>query len=181
MPYDARDLTVVYNDYQHPIAVRACDRPNSAFCLPLIIDQQAGPWNLTGTAAETVLATCTIPGGLVGPHGSIEVSYLFTSTNSANTKTYRVKLGTTTTMAFTATTNPTVRGFSEVHNVTETAQRLTGTLHNGSAFPANTATTSIGAAIDTRADVVVQITGQLATTTETITLEHWRVVVYPNF
>jgi hypothetical protein len=43
--------------------------------------------------AETVLATLTVPAGLLGPRGSVRVDVIASMTNNANTKTLRARLG----------------------------------------------------------------------------------------
>ena len=51
--------------------------------------------SLTGTTTETTLATIPIKGGVLGENGKIRFYILGTVTNSANTKTFRLKHAST--------------------------------------------------------------------------------------
>lgn len=179
MGYDTRNQIHTINERGFPVGVREATTGRE-FLQPMVIGQGAGPWSTTNTTAEITLAQCVIPGGLMGPAGAVEVSYLFGGTSSANTKTFRVRMANVVTMAVTATTNPTTRGYSEVFNTTETNQLLTGTLHAASAYPGVSGTGNLATTIDTRSDVLVTLTVQLALATETARLDHWRVIVYPT-
>lgn len=50
---------------------------------------------LTNSLTETALFTAMIPDGIMGPNSGIEIQPVWTHTNSANTKTLRVRIGTT--------------------------------------------------------------------------------------
>lgn len=53
--------------------------------------QSGATVSLTGTTSETVLATYTLPGGLMSANGQLEVWFTTSYTNSANSKTLRVR------------------------------------------------------------------------------------------
>jgi hypothetical protein len=143
------------------------------------IAQSAVAQSVTGTTTETTLATITIPAGSMGPNGQIEVTTLWSCTNSANNKTLRVKFGSTAFLNVAATTS------AAIHVLTRIANRNSAASQVGS--PSST-TNSLGAtgasvttaAIDTTADVTLAITGQLASASETLTLESYIVKIYPK-
>lgn len=124
---------------------------------------------------EETLFSMTIPGGSMGPNGALRVTTLFTTTNSANNKTMRIKLGATAFAAQVGTTNATFENIpqtirnrgSEASQVTfPTANAHTGTA-TGSAITTGTENTAI--------DLVLSITGQKATGAEVLTLESYTI------
>lgn len=52
--------------------------------------QSGASVSLTGTTTQTVLATYTLPGGLMTTYSQIEITCLWSHTNSANAKTPRI-------------------------------------------------------------------------------------------
>lgn len=53
--------------------------------------QSGAAVSLTGTTSETVLATYTLPGGLMSANGQIEIIHFWNVVNSANNKTVRIR------------------------------------------------------------------------------------------
>lgn len=136
---------------------------------------------LTGTTAETTLATVTVPAGMLGPNGALDILALWTFTNSANVKTLRVRLGGLLGTAFLETTQ----------TATAAAQTTTRIFNRGSVasqvgFVAsvvsgggNSTGAIVTSAIDTSAAVSLVITGQLANAGESITLQDYSVRALP--
>lgn len=149
--------------------------------MPFILAQSAVAVSVTGTLTETTLATITIPGGMMGPNGSLRITPLFTFTNSANTKTPRVKFGTAAPVAFyaaAATTSVAVQPITNIRNRAAASQ-----FGMGAGFPAGIGSTGanpVTSSIDTTIDQTVTITGQLTNTGEIITLEGYTVEVLPS-
>lgn len=125
---------------------------------------------LTGTTSATTLATITIPAGLIGTNGKVKFYPLWSNTNNANTKTLRVVLNSGTTV-YTGTAQNSVHntGLLILRNFnSETTQRMSSGMTAG----LGSTTGSIAAVtIDTTAAVTVTITGQLANSADTMTLE----------
>lgn len=142
---------------------------------PAVIAQSAVPSPVTGTVAETTLASITIPGGAMGPNGALRISLAFSVTNSANNKTFRAKLGGQTFLLYTVgATNmflaaPLIRNRG-AQNVQLVQNNANAGLGAASVAPAN-------ANVDTSVDQVLTITAQLASAAETITLEAYTVEV----
>jgi hypothetical protein len=147
--------------------------------LPRVLAQSAVAVSKTGDTTETTLATITIPGGSMGPNGSVRVTTLWSCTNSANTKTLRGKFGGTVylTRAETATAN--IRHQFQVQNRGSAASQVgaTGNLSTGWGISTSPLVTS---SVDTAADQVITLTAQLAVGTETITLEAYLVELVPS-
>ena len=142
----------------------------------VIIAQSWVGASVTGTAAETTLATITVPANTMGANGRIEIETLWSYTNSANNKQLRIKFGSLTAQNITATNTNSLRVSCFVANRNNTsAQVAPPNSSTGSGATTNSVQT---AAIDTTASVSIAITGQLANTGETITLEGYIVRLY---
>lgn len=133
---------------------------------------------LTGTLTETTLATITIPANTLGANGQLELEALFSYTNSANSKTLRAKFGGTQYLNLTLTTTAASQSLVRIAN-RNAANSQVGNIVGSNGF-GNSSGTLVTSAIDTAADVNLTITGQLANTGETITLESYIVRVYPK-
>lgn len=146
----------------------------SAFATPLILANKAVPASVTGTVAETALATITIPGGLMGPNGSIRVTPIFSITNNANNKSLGIKLGGQSIFAIGLTTNSAYQAIATARNRgSQSAQLSTSGGGYAAVFTANTN-------VDTSVDQVLTINGTLANAADTITLEGYTVEVLPG-
>jgi hypothetical protein len=125
---------------------------------------------LTGTTSATTLATITIPASLIGTNGKVKFYPLWSNTNNANTKTLRVVLNGATTV-YTGTSQNSVHnsGLLILRNFnSESVQRMS----SGMVAGLGSTTGSIAApTIDTTVPVTVTVTGQLANSADTMTLE----------
>lgn len=139
--------------------------------------------SVTGTTNETALATVTIPAGAMGLNGAIEIRTVWMFTNSANTKTLRVRLGgiggtvflnvaPTTTASSTDTRRIRNRGSAASQVGSAPASQVPGLIGSSSSF----ITTGT---VDTSAAQDLVISGALALGTETITLESYEVWLLP--
>lgn len=144
----------------------------------LTLGQSGAAASVTGTASETVLATITIPANSLGPNGAIRVRTSWSVTNSGNGKTLRVKLGGIGGTAFLATYNTTITSYSDVRVITNrnATNSQIGSAPINSQF-AGSASALPTSAVDTTASTTLVITGELANTGETITLESYTVEV----
>jgi hypothetical protein len=145
---------------------------------PLVLGVSGTAASAGANTAENILATVTIPGGLMGPNGQLWVYTLWNYTNSANNKTLRVRLGGaggTQALAITQTTTTQVADLRIIQNAG--AQNSQIFFDRGSV--PHPGATSVGvnttAAIDTSATTTLVITGQKATAGETLSLVSWSV------
>lgn len=134
------------------------------------------------STAEEVLAQVAIPAGALGINGSIRVKSMWTGTNNANVKTTRYRLGATALggSAFFAHTS----GLTSQRTFTPPEVLIwnRGVANSQVAF----SVTSGGAVVssgndvapfteDTSLPLIVSITGQKATGSDTLTLEAWTI------
>ena len=132
---------------------------------------------LTGTTAETVLASVNIPGGLLGANGEIDVEYQASVTNGANDKTLTLKLGGTTVISqlVTAVTGVHGRALISLRNAANSQHFQKYTASDGAALTA--AATAVGA-VNMQNDTLLTISGTLEVGGELITLEKFRARFY---
>lgn len=127
----------------------------------------------TGNTTETTLATVSIPAGAMGPNGRVRITSLWSATNNANNKSMRHKFGGTNYFAQNMSTQQGWRHETEIAN-RNAANSQVGNTSNVFGSQAAAPNTS---AVDTTSAVTVLITGQLANSADTVTLESYRVEV----
>lgn len=131
---------------------------------------------VTGTTSETALATITIPAGAMGANGILRITGLATYTNSVNNKTLRYRFGNglsgTAFASSVLTTTAATRLTMSIQNRNSASSQIGG-LANGSL--GGTSTANVTGTIDTTSSQTLTISGQLANTGETITLESYIV------
>jgi len=124
---------------------------------------------LTGTTSETTLLTVNIPASLIGASGKVKMYPLYSMTNNANAKSLRVKLGGS--MAFyTAVSNSShSSALVIIRNIgSESVQKSSTSVVSGLGNIGVALTTL---AIDTSVATTITVTGQLANSADTMTLE----------
>lgn len=132
----------------------------------------------TGTA-ETTLATVPIPAGAVGANGVIRITTLWSYTNSANTKTLRVRLGGIAGTSFGATVATTTADVQMMHIIrarNSTSSQVGFAANAGSTFT-TTITGAAGGSLDMTVAQDLVFTGTTALSGETITLESYIVEI----
>jgi hypothetical protein len=148
----------------------------------LLAASAATGMNVTGTTNETALATVTIPAGAMGANGAVMIQTSWSYTNSANTKTLRIRLGGASGsvhFAFPATTTATFSDLRRIRNRNSASSQVCSqaTVAQGIGSSGAAIATS---AVDTSVAVDLVISGQLALGTETITLESYEVWLLPE-
>ncbi len=138
----------------------------------------------TGNTNETVLATVTLPAGIIGPSGLVRVRTLWTVTNSANNKTRRIRFGAlgagtggTVLLGVATASTLTIEHFTQFQNRGANNSQVGMATGAGTGGFTESTSAIATAAIDTTAATDIVITGQLALGTETITLESYSVEV----
>lgn len=145
-----------------------------------IVMQGAVAAVLTGTTAETTLATIVIPARTIRKNGSVRITSQFSASGAAGTRTIRNKFGGVTILEHAAASaNVSGRTQSQIHNRNATnSQVANGIAQTNWASGGSAVVTS---AVDTTADVTILITGQLANAGDTMTLESWMVEIFPSY
>lgn len=147
----------------------------------VILAQSGVASSVTGTTDETVLFSCYVPPALLGPNSRIEIRPSWSFTNSANNKVIAVKVGLSLGAAVTlfTRTRTTVNAESPL-----IVQQLRGALNSQTRpYSGNSSyATSISAApetgtIDYSLGQTIYITGDLANSGETITLESVQIKI----
>jgi len=145
---------------------------------PLILGVSGTIASAGANTTENILATVTIPGGLMGPNGQLWVYTLWNYTNSANSKTMRVRLnGAGSTQAFAITQTATTQ-MADLRIIQNAGAQNSQIFFDRGSVP-HPGATSVGvnttAAIDTSVTTSLVITGQKATAGETLSLVSWSV------
>ena len=124
----------------------------------------------TGTTAETTVKTYTVPGGSLGANGYLHWEVLFSWPSSANSKTFRVKVNGTEVSRNAQTTSTSYRIHQRLVNRNATNAQVAGgpTATSGWGFGASGVAVSTYT-FDTTADLTITLTGELASSSETIT------------
>lgn len=126
---------------------------------------------------EDVLATITIPAGLLATNGQLEIETLWLVTNNSNNKTSFIRFGGTSGTAYLNLVSTTVVSFQNrciISNSNSASAQVgfaTGTA-NSYAASGNALTTS---AVNTAAATTLIISGQKANSGDTLTLERYSV------
>jgi len=158
--------------------------PGSAVAQDVVVST-TGPVSLTGTTAETNMASLRIPAGSMGKNGVIELRSLWSYPNSVNLKTMTARFGpagsTTAWGLVMMQTNTTAASQLLVifrNNNAANAQMiyLSGQA-GGNPFGSLTSGPSAGAA-DTTVDQYININGTLGLSTETLILQRATAVVF---
>lgn len=138
--------------------------------------------SVTGTTDETTLATYTLPGGTMGPKGAIRIITLWSYTNSVNNKTFKANFGSVLFLNLVATASTSsleplpiiIRNRNSETSQVSRPSVATSSLLSGTV---STITTS---SINTAINQTITITGQLANSGETITLEGYTIELLPG-
>lgn len=133
---------------------------------------------VTGTLAETTLATVTLPAGIMGTKGILRVDLVWSFTNNANNKIMRVKLGTAQMMSRLATASVMERDIITIQN-RGVANSQVGGHANHAGMVGMVAAAPFTSNVNTAVAQTIYFDATLAVTTDTITLERYYVEVHP--
>lgn len=148
---------------------------------PTLLAASAVAVSVTGTTAETTLATVTIPAGAMGLNGGLLIYTTWGYTNSVNAKTPRVRLGGaagTIYMALPQSTTASLHDLRRIRNRNSAASQVGAASATGGMSTASSGA-AVTSTVDTAAAVDLVLTGALALNTETITLESYEVWLLP--
>lgn len=147
-----------------------------------ILGQSAVAVSVSATTSEETLATITVPANSMGANGCVEILAAFTMTNSANNKTMRFKFGgaATTYRVLVATTSATFLVYGALCNRNATNSQVSNVSQTAAGAFGSSINPLVTSAVDTTANVDITITGQKASSGETLTLENYMVRLYPR-
>lgn len=126
---------------------------------------------------ENTLFSFTVPANSMGANGVLKVSYITSCTNSANSKSVRVKLGATTFQTSTVTTVTGVAIMTSIRNRNATNSQMAANSAVGDTSGSVGLNTG---SIDTTQDQTFSITGIKASGAETLALESVIVELIPG-
>lgn len=144
----------------------------------IVVGQTNTSVSVTGTAAVTQMASITVPGGLMGPNGILEVFHMWTYTNSANNKAIIVRMNGPSGTAFFSRGEQTTtfhQALTIIRNNNSVSAQKGPVISLSGGFGTSTGTESTGA-INTGNNFDIYASAQLTNTGETITLQNIRVV-----
>lgn len=127
---------------------------------------------------EDTLATITVPANSMGANGRLRITTTWTTTNSANSKTLKVKFGGTSYGTMVITASAATMDMRTVGNRNATNSQVGSSSGTIGGFGNSSATAPITSAIDTTASTTVAITGQKASSGELLTLESYSVELF---
>jgi hypothetical protein len=142
-----------------------------------ILSQSGVAVSHTGDTNETNLATVALPAYKIGPNGRVRVSAHWSHTNSANNKICRIKFGGSALHAITNTTTAQSRAQVEMVNRNSLSSQVVSMFGGDSGFGATTSALST-LSLDTATSLNIQVSGELANSGETITMESYIIEVY---
>jgi hypothetical protein len=134
---------------------------------------------LTGSTAETALATVTVPANVMGLDGSLVVSTLWSNNNSGNAKTVRIRYTTIGGTIYGQMANTTTLSMRHIDNRISNRNATNSQVGYFAGNTFSTATAPITSAVDTTASTTLVISGQLANAGDNMALEQYKVVLEP--
>lgn len=152
-----------------------------------IIPPVLNTWQIAGQSSaavscgadtnEDTLATITIPANALGANGRLRITTIWTTTNSGNNKTTRVRYSGASGTQYglnVLTTTATAVEMRLIGNRNATNSQVGG-MPGGTGGWGTSATAVSTSAVDTTAATTVVITGQKASSGEVLTLESYLV------
>jgi len=142
---------------------------------PYVLGQSGAQSPHTGDTNETALATITVPANALGANGRIEVWAHFSMTGT-NSKTLRGRLGGVAGTSFSSasyTTQTAAEMCFYIANANATNSQQGQTFSTGAAA-------LVTGAVDTTANADLVLTGALTNTGESVTLENYRILIFPS-
>lgn len=148
---------------------------------PTLIAATAVATSVTGTTTETILATVTIPGGVMGTGRAIEIRSAWSATGT-NAKSMRVRFGGiagTAYMWFAPTTSLSATDERRIRNRGAANSQVGSAAQGAAGVSVGTGSGLVTSAVDTSAAVDLVFTGQPTSAAESVTLESYEVWLLP--
>jgi hypothetical protein len=128
------------------------------------------------TASDIVMGSVTVPANFLGQFGAVDATFLQAHPNNAGNKITKLRFGGSAVLSTTSTTTLGMTQRKTVQNRAAALQVIHATAETGAAV----ATSPSLLTVDTTADVAMDVTGQLATATDYLVLEHLSVEALPT-
>jgi len=141
----------------------------------IILAQSAVSAPLTGTTSATILTNITIPGGCMGPNGSIRITFYGSMTNNANNKTWIVRFGTSTTQYYLVGLSNAAAVWSTLTISNRGAVGAQIGTPTGSSVAPGPIPALVTGSDNTDVDQTLQIIGILGTASDTMAVEAYKV------
>lgn len=141
-----------------------------------ILSRSGAEASVTGTTAETILATITIPGGTMGDDGALRIELMVSYSNNANLKRVKVKFGGVLfgQPADFSTTGMWM-GVVRIQNRSAAVQRGPGATAGIATTGQGTTGAISGFTVNTSVDQDIVITGQVDNAADTFKLEGYSI------
>jgi hypothetical protein len=136
---------------------------------PWALYRSGVPVPVTGTTVETVVATITVPGGVLGPNGFLEIPFALAFAGTASSRTTRIRLNGVELWTYPATLGggQAVRGIVTINNAGSVSAQVGSNNPNGLGLSGGALPT---ASVNTAANTTLTITMQNSTTADISTL-----------
>lgn len=167
--FSSTTLGQVYTNYQ-----AAMDKPFVPATLVAAVGSNSAYTTVIST--DVVMGAAIIPANLLGAFGSVDVTAFLSYNSTAGAKVGKVRFGAGTVVSSSATTTTGLTIRKRVQNRATNSQVIQASLETG--VTVSVAPTLL--AIDTTADVQVDVVGQVAVATDYIILESLSVEVLPT-
>ncbi len=151
--------------------------------LPFVIAQGGAAITKTGSTAESILASVAIPGGAMGPNGSIRIRHLWSNNNNGNSKTRRIRFGSAADLNGTqftgviATTSISHYNTHEIINRNSVSSQVGIVPAGATGGPGSFSGSPVTSSVNTDSDCYVVFSGELASGSDSILLEYYSVEV----
>ena len=142
-----------------------------------ILAQSGVPSSVTGTTAETTLATIAVPAGAMGTTGSLRIKVLGDVTVNGDAKTLKVYFGGT--LVYTVSLPSVYSVAREINIFNRGSATSQVTEYSGGSGVSTQGGSSTTLTINTALAQNITITGTLGTSTDTITLTAYTVELLP--
>jgi hypothetical protein len=150
-----------------------------SYASPTVLAQSAVPSSVTGTATETVLGTVVIPANAVAINGRVRLRSYWSCTANADSKTLRIRIAGATGIGSGSITSTgvayTLVDADFINRGSGNIQYIQLAYNNGASSAGGASGGQL--AIDLTQAQSLTLTGQLGTTTDTITLLGYSVEV----
>jgi hypothetical protein len=135
-----------------------------------VLSSYAYPIACISTGTDEILASFTIPGGILGPNSIIQITPLWTFPSTANEKKLKVKVGGITIYSATRTTSTKEGPLVVLANRNSLTSQIVP--YDSGYFTAGS-TTPLTANIDMTDSVTVEFIAQRANGSESVKLEYY--------
>lgn len=160
------------------VGVEHDDSPKSPCWLSQVLGGSGASATVTGTTAETTLASTTIPANMLGS-GMLRVLLAMGATNNANAKTFRVRIGGVIVATLSAASLAALRATVVVFGRPAAGQLVFHLAPPGLQDMSGSGSTWSTAAVDMTVPQTLTITAQLAVGTDSAELVGWAAEILP--